>query len=182
MRTLAVLVVGIWMVSSPWTTLILVVIALALLAIHVWGVHQGSLRATPAHWPDTRVEPRFDDGSWYEYQSEQTRLMRRVEELERDLIEALREVEALRCRNDQLLGDLRSVKATTKGGSTNPVYRRVGLHQDAPEWVVMAVRKAYRSRLHPDRHSTQLKPEAERRFKEAEEVFDQIYNQRGMVP
>jgi DnaJ-class molecular chaperone len=46
----------------------------------------------------------------------------------------------------------------------------------------MAVRRAYRSRLHPDRYSTRLKPDAERRFKEAEAVFDQIYSQRGMVP
>jgi DnaJ-class molecular chaperone len=61
------------------------------------------------------------------------------------------------------------------------VYRRVGLHQDAPEWVVIAVRRAYRSRLHPDRHPARLKLDAERRFKEAEAVFDLIYSQRGIA-
>lgn len=40
-----------------------------------------------------------------------------------------------------------------RGDSTNPVYRRVGLHQDAPEWVIVAVRKAYRKHLHPDGHT-----------------------------
>jgi hypothetical protein len=55
----------------------------------------------------------------------------------------------------------------------------VGLDEAAPEWVVFAVRRAYRKRLHPDAHPEGRKMEAERRFKEAEEVFDDIWKLRG---
>jgi DnaJ-class molecular chaperone len=45
--------------------------------------------------------------------------------------------------------------------------------------VVAAVRRAYRAKLHPDAHPASRKAEAERRFKEAEGIFDQIAKLRG---
>jgi hypothetical protein len=56
---------------------------------------------------------------------------------------------------------------------------QVGLTEGAPEWVVVAVRKAYRKRLHPDCYGDHRKAEAERRFKEAEQVFAGIWLLRG---
>ncbi len=61
----------------------------------------------------------------------------------------------------------------------NPLFRRVGVDQDAPEWVVVAVRRAYCKRLHPDAHPEGQKAEAERRFKQAEQVFEEIWRVRG---
>ena len=91
-----------------------------------------------------------------------------------DLIEARsrvsdleREVEAL--RTNAALGE----------GPGERLYRRVGLHEAAPAWVVAAVRRAYRAKLHPDAHPASRKAEAERRFKEAEGIFDQIAKLRG---
>jgi hypothetical protein len=55
----------------------------------------------------------------------------------------------------------------------------VGLDEGAPEWVAVAVRKAYRKRLHPDLHPAGRKIEAERQFKAAEQVFDKIWKLRG---
>ena len=69
--------------------------------------------------------------------------------------------------------------AAQASGSGNRLYRRVGLHEDAPAWVIAAVRRAYRAKLHPDAHPAFRKAEAERRFKQAEAIFDQIANLRG---
>ncbi len=63
--------------------------------------------------------------------------------------------------------------------SGDPLYRRVGLDQDAPKWVIETVRREYRRRLHPDGRPVEQKAEAERRFKEAEEVFGEIWRVRG---
>ncbi len=62
----------------------------------------------------------------------------------------------------------------------HPVFRRVGLDQDCPRWVAEHVRRIYRTRLHPDKMSRpEHKREAERRFKEAEQTFDEIWRLRG---
>ncbi len=63
--------------------------------------------------------------------------------------------------------------------SGDPLYRRVGLDQDAPKWVIETVRREYRRRLHPDGKPPGQKAEAERRFKQAEEVFGEIWTMRG---
>ncbi|WP_201860155.1 hypothetical protein [Microvirga soli] len=59
------------------------------------------------------------------------------------------------------------------------VFRRVGLDTAAPRFVIDAARKEFRRRLHPDLHPVHRKLEAERRFKEAEAVFDEIWRVRG---
>ncbi len=73
-----------------------------------------------------------------------------------------------------------SLSAALGGTSGHWLYRKVGLHQDAPAWVIAAVRRAYRAKLHPDAHPASRKAEAERRFKEAEQVFAEIGCLRGL--
>jgi hypothetical protein len=63
-----------------------------------------------------------------------------------------------------------------KGG--NPLYRRVGLDEGCPDFVLKAVRTAYRKQLHPDARPAHEKEEAERRFKEAETVFASLFTLR----
>jgi hypothetical protein len=59
------------------------------------------------------------------------------------------------------------------------LYRRVGLDQDCPRWVAEVVRHEYRRQLHPDGKPAGQKVEAERRFKEMEAVFGEIWKLRG---
>lgn len=63
----------------------------------------------------------------------------------------------------------REIRASGRG-----VYARVGLDEGCPDFVLAAVRTAYRKRFHPDRHTGTAKKAAEARFKEAEAVFDQL--------
>jgi hypothetical protein len=70
--------------------------------------------------------------------------------------------------------EMARTRPSTASGCGHPVYRRVGLHENAPAWVVAAVRRAYRAKLHPDAHPTSRKAEAERRFKVAEAIFNEI--------
>jgi hypothetical protein len=63
----------------------------------------------------------------------------------------------------------------------NDLYRKVGLDEKCPEFVLKAVRTAYRKKLHPDMWPPESKVEAERRFKQAEAVFDEIERQRARV-
>jgi hypothetical protein len=65
------------------------------------------------------------------------------------------------------------------GHPTDPLHHAVGLHPRSPDWLVVAARKAYRSRLHPDRHPRN-RQQAERQFVRAEQVFEQIYALRGL--
>jgi multidrug resistance efflux pump len=106
-------------------------------------------------------------------------LLSRIEQLETDLREARKEANVLRAANERLECDLKNAKAAQTTNRSNPLFRRVGLDECAPEWLVMAVRRAYRKRLHPDAHPEGQKAEAERRFKEAEGVFDEIWKLRG---
>jgi hypothetical protein len=88
-------------------------------------------------------------------------------------------INVLRSRNEQLERDLLKARSARAQGPDDPLYCRVGLHQDAPDWVLVAVQKAYRKHHHPDGHASHHKAEAEQRFKEAEQVFDAIWRQRG---
>lgn len=62
----------------------------------------------------------------------------------------------------------------------NTLYRRVGLHEGCPDFVVVAARRAFRAALHPDRHSEVRKSAAQARFVAAEEAFCAIYKRRGL--
>ncbi len=59
------------------------------------------------------------------------------------------------------------------------LFRRVGLDQDCSRWVAETVRREYRKRLHPDTKPLGQKADTERRFKEVEVVFDEIWRLRG---
>jgi hypothetical protein len=63
---------------------------------------------------------------------------------------------------------------------THRLYEKVGLHERCPDFVLRAARTAYRRALHPDGHPEQNRMEAERRFKQAEEVFEQIERLRTL--
>jgi hypothetical protein len=58
------------------------------------------------------------------------------------------------------------------------LYRRVGLSETCPEFVLDAAHRAYRKALHPDLQPPRQKLAAERRFKEAEATFADIRRHR----
>ncbi len=72
-----------------------------------------------------------------------------------------------------------SVRQSGNRSPPDALYHKVGLDRDCPSFVLAAARMAYRRKLHPDVHPPERKAEAERRFKEAEAVFDEIERQRG---
>ena len=61
-----------------------------------------------------------------------------------------------------------------------PLFCSVGLDENCPDFVIKAVRTAYRKMFHPDTRPEHQRAEAERRFKEAEAVFEEIYWTRGL--
>ena len=145
-----------------------------------WTQHF-ELQAAPPIW--RRVEPHFDEPRTEdESPSDRLLLLNQIERLETDLKEARREANALRAVRECLERDLKNAKAAQANNRPNPIFRRVGLDEGAPEWLAAAVRKAYRKRLHPDAHPEGWKMEAERRFKAAEQVFDEIWRVRGFSP
>jgi hypothetical protein len=179
MRTLVGLLLIGWLLQQPWTPFLVIgtiVLGAGLLA---WTWTQDfELQAAPPTW--RRVEPHFDETRPEEQSpSERLLLLNRIEQLETDLREARREANGLRAAKERLERDLQTAKAAQTSYRPNPIFRRVGLDEGAPEWLAVAVRRAYRKRLHPDAHPEGRKMEAERRFKEAEEVFDDIWKQRG---
>jgi hypothetical protein len=127
----------------------------------------------------SNVEPHFEPRTEEQPPSDRLLLLRQIEQLETDLKEARREANALRAVKERLERDLQSAKAAENGNRTNPLFRRVGLDESVPEWIAVAARRAYRSRLHPDVHPTHRKAEAERRFKLVEEIFAEIWRIRG---
>jgi hypothetical protein len=179
MRTLVGLVVVGWLLQEPWTLFLLVgtiVLGAGLLA-WTWTQHF-ELQAAPPIW--RRVEPHFDEPRTEEQSpSDRLLLLNQIEQLETDLKEVRREANALRAAKERLERDHQTARAAQTSYRPNPLFRRVGLDEGAPEWVVVAVRRAYRKRLHPDAHLEGRKTEAERRFKEAEQAFDDIWKLRG---
>ena len=74
---------------------------------------------------------------------------------------------------------LRATRPADELDPSTAIYRRVGLSPVAPEWLVLAARRAYRAKLHPDRHPEHHKREADLRFKLAEATFDEIAASRS---
>jgi hypothetical protein len=179
MRTLVGLTVIGWLLQHPWTPFVVIgaiVLGAGLLALK-WTQHF-ELQAAPPIW--RRVEPHFDEPRTEEQSpSDRLLLLSHIEQLETDLKEARREANALRAEKERLERDLEKAKVAESHNRTNPLFRRVGLDENAPEWVVLAVRRAYRKHLHPDAHPAGRKIKAERRFKAAEQVFDEISKLKG---
>jgi hypothetical protein len=59
------------------------------------------------------------------------------------------------------------------------LYAKVGLHEACPDFVLQAARTAYRKALHPDGQPERHRADAQRRFIEAEGVFEEIRRLRG---
>lgn len=72
----------------------------------------------------------------------------------------------------------RSASTTHRETAEQVIFRKVGLHPGAPEFLVLAARKAFRLALHPDRHPRH-RQEAHDRFIEAEATFDKIARLRA---
>ena len=87
----------------------------------------------------------------------------RIEALERDLVAMSRRL------------------TPHPGATIDPDYHAVGLHDGAPMWLIETARRAYRLRLHPDRHPVSRKQAAHERFVSAEAKFAAIYKRRGMI-
>jgi hypothetical protein len=121
---------------------------------------------------ESRAE-RFGDqdaaGELARLRAEKTAAHKRIDELERILRQAGDTIRVLK-------RDL-SVAAARPG---NPIFRRVGLDEGCPDFIVKAARTAYRKALHPDARPAPEKAEAESRFKEAESLFDAIYALRKL--
>ncbi len=178
MRTLVALVLVGWLLQQPWTPFLLIgTIALGAGLLAWTWVQHWQLQAAPQTWK--RVEPHFEEPQPAEPPPDRFRLLRQIGQLETDLKEAQREADTLRAAKERLERDLKDAKAAEVRNRPNPLFRRVGLDESAPEWVVVAVRRAYRKRLHPDAHPEGRKMEAERRFKAAEQVFDDISKLKG---
>ena len=179
MQTIVGLVLMGWLLQQPWTPFLVIgtiVLGAGLLA-WTWTQHF-ELQAAPPTW--RRVEPHFDEPRTEEQSpSDRLLLLYRVEQLETDLKEARREANDLRAAKERFERELQNAKAAQTNNRPNPLFHRMALNGGAPEWLAIAVRRAYRKRLHPDAHPEGRKTEAERQFKEAEEVFDDIWKLRG---
>jgi len=178
MRTFVALVLIGWFLQQPWTPFLVIgaIVLGAGLLTWTW-VHHWQLQAAPQTWK--RVEPHFDESQPAEPPQDRLRLIRQIEQLEFDLKKVRQEATALRAANERLEHDLKNAKAAEVRNRPNPLFRRVGLDESAPEWVAVVVRRAYRKRLHPDAHPEGRKTEAERLFKEAEAVFADIWKLKG---
>ncbi|GJE73115.1 hypothetical protein [Methylorubrum podarium] len=91
--------------------------------------------------------------------------------------EALKRLQAHTAALEQEIERLSAREPTESRMEPDPLFLRVGLHERAPDWLVVAARRAYRANLHPDRHP-QHREQAHDRFVRAETVFDSIYAQR----
>ncbi len=119
--------------------------------------------------PDGLAGPSGDADS--RKRSEQARdhesLRARCAALETELRKALERKALL----ESEVGRLRSQSQQPAGSPHGKVY----LTSNAPEWLILDVRKSFRTRYHPDKHAgAERKIRAERAFQDAEQVFAQI--------
>lgn len=157
MQVLLVLVILWWLVSLPpvvwWVLLAIILVGLAVAGHFVLNV---AARVRVPWKQRASFDPSY------------------VAALAEMASEAQAEVAALRAEVERI----RSTAVVSEPDPNAALYSRVGLSPGAPVWLLAAARKAYRTALHPDRHPAHLKPEAERRFVQAESVFDEIASSR----
>jgi|GEM_PF-4303772 len=158
MRTLLVLAALGWIISLPWATLFAYFALIVIAIVALWYISVSIER---------RAVSKSSSGNTIDHNY--------VAALEAMVAEAEAEVETLRGEIERL----RSAAAASEPDLRTALYRRVGLCENAPEWLVAAARRAYRAALHPDRHPAHRKQEAENRFKLAESVFVAIAAQRA---
>ena len=94
------------------------------------------------------------------------------EEMRRYLAIAAEEIAVLRKRVADAEAELKKLKETPADGSA---HARVYLTPNAPLWLIVEVRRAFRRRYHPDKQTDPAKRQnAEEIFKRAEEVFENL--------
>lgn len=71
------------------------------------------------------------------------------------------------------LARARAVRGGWQEAEADRVYRQVGLHPRAPEFLITAATRAFRAALHPDRHPRH-RTEAHSRYLKAETAFERI--------
>jgi hypothetical protein len=153
MRNFLVLAALGWAISLPWMAVFayIVLIVAALVALWYLSVSIERHAVSPSCGGNT-IDRHY------------------VTALESMVVEAEAEMETLRAE----LQRCRWASTAAEPDPKTALYRRVGLADGAPEWLISAARRAYRVALHPDKHPAHRKQEAERRLKIAEGVFDQI--------
>lgn len=93
--------------------------------------------------------------------------------------ERRRQAVALAARDAQIealkadLAQARSNFGARQETDNERTFRQVGLHPQAPAFLVTAARRAYRLTLHPDKH-TRHRAEAHSRYLKAEAAFERI--------
>jgi hypothetical protein len=94
------------------------------------------------------------------------------EEIRRYLAIAGEEIALLRKRLADAEAELKQFKETPADATP---HARVYLAPNAPLWLIVEVRRAFRRRYHPDKQTDPVKRQnAEEIFKRAEEVFDNL--------
>lgn len=153
MRMLLVLAFIGWIISLPWANLFAYFALIVVAIVIMWLLSVSIERHAISPWSKSRtIDPNY------------------VAALESIVVEAEAEVKTLRGEVERL----RTSRPVSEPDPKAVLYRLVGLNPTAPEWLILAARRAYRTQLHPDRHPAHRKREAERRFVRAEQVFDEI--------
>jgi hypothetical protein len=94
------------------------------------------------------------------------------EEMRRYLAIAAEEIAVLRKRLADAEAEIKHLKETPADGSA---HARVYLTPNAPLWLIVEARRAFRRRYHPDKQTDPAKRQnAEEIFKRAEEVFESL--------
>ena len=88
-------------------------------------------------------------------------------------------IEQLRQTVEALLRERETWKAKALTTGEHQLYRKVGLSESAPDFLIEAAQRAYRKHFHPDTQPAAQKADAERRFKETEAVFDEVWRLCG---
>jgi hypothetical protein len=152
MRLLVVMAGLGWLLSLPlWAAMLVFAIASAALVAASW-LRRPRYRSAPI-----QHHQAASDGE-------------HVAALEAVVAQVEAEIDRLRSENE----NIRALALSADIAPEVALYRRVGLSPAAPAWLVQAAQRAYRARLHPDRHPPQFKQAAEQRFKAAEAVFAEI--------
>lgn len=153
MRVFVMLVALGWLISLPvWAAVALICVAVAALLVGCWFHARSGIDATRLPQRQNHVDPAY------------------VRALETIVAEAEAEIERLKAEAMSSRGSADCAPEAERIA----LFRRVGLSPGAPDFVVAAAQKAYRTHLHPDRHPQRLKSAAETRFKAAEEAFAAI--------
>lgn len=158
MRTFLILAALGWVISLPWVTLFASAVLIVSGLVAAWCLSVSMERRAVSNSPSGNV---ID----HNY----------VAALESMVVEAEAEVEKLRGEIERL----RTSRSVSEPDPKAALYGRVGLSSCAPDWLILAARRAYRAKLHPDRHPEHHKREADLRFKLAEATFDQIASSRS---